>query len=259
MLEYPLLDAVTMANASLQQSIIESSKIIKEKTILNSFSKSENLDHYPDVSHSVLNKQNHAFELCSPLGLYPVVDSVEWIEKLANWGVKTLQIRIKDQTGEELENSIKQATQICKKHDIQFFVNDYWQLAIKYNAYGVHLGQEDIQIADVEAIRQAGIKIGISTHGETEFCIAKRIKPSYIAIGAVFPTDTKEVHVVGLTNLKNWVKVLKPSYPLCAIGGIGFHNIEEVLKTHVESIALVSAICSAADPKKATSKLLKLL
>ncbi|MCJ8314360.1 MAG: thiamine phosphate synthase [Saccharospirillaceae bacterium] len=257
LMDYPVNDAVTMANASLQKSIKTSEYKINGFNILKSFSKSIDLNDYPDVSHCILKTQNKAFELCAPLELYPVVDSVLWIKKLAQWGVKTLQIRIKDQTGEELENSIKQATLICKEHDIQFFVNDYWQLAIKYNAYGVHLGQEDIQVADIELIRKAGVKIGISTHGETEFCIAKSIKPSYIAIGAIFPTDTKEVQVVGLDNLSKWVEVLTPNYPLCAIGGIGFKNIKTVLDSQVGSVALVSAICSANEPQKATKSLLE--
>ena len=256
LIEYPINDALTMANASLQQSIKTSDYKINGFNILKSFGKSLDLNDYPDVSYDILNTQNNAFELCSPLGLYPVVDSVLWVEKLAQWGVKTLQIRIKDQSGEELEDSIKQATQICKKYDIQFFVNDYWRLAIKYNAYGVHLGQEDIQVADIEAIQKAGVKIGISTHGETEFCIAKSIKPSYIAIGAIFPTNTKEVQVVGLHNLNKWVHVLKPNYPLCAIGGIGFENIKTVLDSQVGSVALVSAICSSLNPEKATQQLL---
>ena len=256
LMDYSINDAITMANASLQQSIKASKFNIKGFSVLKSFSKSVNLNDYPDVSQCILKTQNKPFELCAPLGLYPVVDSVQWVEKLAKWGVKTLQIRIKDQTGDALENSIKQATRICKANNIQFFVNDYWRLAIKYKAYGVHLGQEDIQVADIEAIRQAGVKIGISTHGETEFCIAKSIKPSYIAIGAVFPTNTKEVQVVGLDNLNKWVEVISPNYPLCAIGGIGFNNIETVLKSNVQSVALVSAICSSSDPKQATTKLL---
>ena len=254
--QYVLNDAITMANASLQQAMKATDFEINGLHILKSFNKSNDLSDFPDVSHHILNKQNNAFELCSPLELYPVVDSVQWIEKLASWGVKTLQLRIKDQKGEALENSIKHAVTICKKHNIQFFVNDYWQLAIKYNAYGVHLGQEDIQTADFEAIRKSGVKIGISTHGETEFCIAKSIKPSYIAIGAIFPTNTKKVQVVGLENLNTWVDILSPNYPLCAIGGIGFESIETVLKSNVKSVALVSAICAASDPKMATKNLL---
>ncbi|BCE01248.1 thiamine phosphate synthase [Marinicellulosiphila megalodicopiae] len=256
LLEYPINDAITMANASLQKSIKDTHVSIDGFYILKQFSKSEDLNDFPDVSHHVLNKQQIPFELCEPLGLYPVVDSVKWIKTLAGWGVKTLQIRIKDQAGEQLEQSIKQCVEICHKHNIQFFVNDYWELAIKYQAYGVHLGQEDIQIADIEAIRKAGVKIGISTHGEMEFCIAKSIKPSYIAIGAIFPTNTKEVQVVGLDNLNKWVTILKVHYPLCAIGGIGFNNIETVLKSNVGSVALVSAICSADNPELATQKLL---
>ncbi|MFN6886558.1 thiamine phosphate synthase, partial [Proteus mirabilis] len=78
-------------------------------------------------------------------------------------------------------------------YNARLFINDYWQLAIKHHAYGVHLGQEDLDIADLDAIKQSGLCLGISTHNDTELQRAKRLLPSYIALGHIFPTTTKDM------------------------------------------------------------------
>ena len=72
----------------------------------------------------------------SRLGLYPVVDSVEWIERLLDAGVRTLQLRIKDQSDEAAEAAVAQAIALGKRYDARLFINDYWRLAIKHQAYG---------------------------------------------------------------------------------------------------------------------------
>lgn len=75
------------------------------------------------------------------LGLYPVVDSVEWIERLLQAGVRTIQLRIKDKRDEEVEADVIAAIELGRRYDARLFINDYWSLAIKHNAYGVHLGR----------------------------------------------------------------------------------------------------------------------
>lgn len=127
------------------------------------------------------------------LGLYPVVDSVDWIARLLDWGVSTLQLRIKDPQATDLEQQIQQAIELGRRYQARLFINDYWQLAIKHGAYGVHLGQEDIQTADLDALRQAGLRLGISTHDAAELAEALALKPSYVALGHIFPTQTKEM------------------------------------------------------------------
>ena len=125
------------------------------------------------------------------LGLYAVVDSVEWIERLLTAGVRTLQLRIKDRPAEEVEPAIQQAIALGHAYQARLFINDYWQLAIKHHAYGVHLGQEDLDVADLEAIRHAGLRLGLSTHDDREIDRALAFQPSYIALGHIFPTQTK--------------------------------------------------------------------
>lgn len=127
------------------------------------------------------------------LGLYPVVDSVQWIERLLDAGVRTLQLRIKDQRDEEVEADVVAAIALGRRYNARLFINDYWRLAIKHQAYGVHLGQEDLQATDLSTIRAAGLRLGVSTHDDMEIDVALAARPSYIALGHVFPTQTKQM------------------------------------------------------------------
>lgn len=194
------------------------------------------------------------------LGLYPVVDSIEWIERLLKTGVTTLQLRIKDKQPEDVEQEIIGAIKLGKQYHARLFINDYWQLAIKHQAYGVHLGQEDLDIADLNAIKHAGLRLGISTHDEAELQKAKALSPSYIALGHIFPTTTKEMpsKPQGLKALKHQVEQT-PDFPTVAIGGISLERVPDVVATGVGSVALVSAITKAPDWQQVTRKLLELV
>jgi len=193
------------------------------------------------------------------LGLYPVVDRVAWIERLLAAGVRTIQLRIKDLPEEAVEEDIAAAVALGKRYRARLFINDYWRLAIKYDAYGVHLGQEDLDIADLDAIYRAGLRLGLSTHDDVELDRALVERPSYIALGHVFPTQTKEMpsSPQGLAELRRHVARLS-GISTVAIGGISLQKAPEVLATGVGSIAVVSAITQAADWQEATAKLLAL-
>ncbi|EKK4083260.1 thiamine phosphate synthase [Cronobacter dublinensis] len=193
------------------------------------------------------------------LGLYPVVDSVEWIARLLEAGVRTLQLRIKDKTDADVEADVRAAIDLGKRYHARLFINDYWRLAIKHQAYGVHLGQEDLQTADLNAIRAAGLRLGVSTHDDMEIDVALAVRPSYIALGHVFPTQTKQMPSApqGLAQLAAHVQRLG-DYPAVAIGGISLARAPAVLETGVGSIAVVSAITQAADWRAATQQLLEL-
>ncbi|STD17342.1 thiamine phosphate synthase [Cronobacter sakazakii] len=193
------------------------------------------------------------------LGLYPVVDSVEWVTRLLDAGVRTLQLRIKDKTDAEVETDIAAAITLGQRYHARLFINDYWRLAIKHQAYGVHLGQEDLQTADLDAIRNAGLRLGVSTHDDMEIDVALAVRPSYIALGHVFPTQTKQMPSApqGLAQLAAHVKRLG-DYPTVAIGGISLERAPAVLETGVGSIAVVSAITQAPDWRGATQRLLEL-
>lgn len=182
-----------------------------------------------------------------PLGFYPIVNRFEWLEKMLPLGVSTIQLRIKDLTGEDLEREIAQASAYAKQFDARLFINDYWQLALKYNAYGVHLGQEDLEAADLKALADAGIRLGVSTHCYREVACALSLRPSYMAIGPIHATTTKAMKFEpqGLEALRRWRKTLP--YPLVAIGGIFLDNASEVLACGADGIAVVRDITQAAD------------
>ncbi|NTS77132.1 thiamine phosphate synthase [Catenovulum sp. SM1970] len=184
------------------------------------------------------------------LGLYPVVDSVEWIERLLKAGVKTIQIRLKNKTNDELESAIARAVELQNQYQARLFINDYWQLAIKHKAYGVHLGQEDILDANLAEIKAAGLRLGISTHGYYEMLKVAQLKPSYLAIGAIYPTVTKDMtgQIQGLDRLEKFVKLL-PDMPFVAIGGINLTRAVDVAATGVGSIAVVTAITLSEQPE----------
>lgn len=194
------------------------------------------------------------------LGLYPVVDSVAWISRLLDTGVTTIQLRIKDLPEIAVEEDVVAAITLAKRYQARLFINDYWRLAIRHGAYGVHLGQEDLVDADLAAIRQAGLRLGVSTHDDSELARALAVNPSYIALGHIFPTQTKQMPSApqGLAELKRHVAGLADR-PTVAIGGISIDRVPAVLACGVGSIAVVSAITQAPDWRVATAQLLRLI
>jgi len=196
----------------------------------------------------------------TPLGIYPVVDRSEKLEPLYRCGITTAQLRVKDMQGDELEKEIVEAIKISNRYNARLFINDYWQLAIKHQAYGIHLGQEDIIEADIKAIHQADIRLGISTHTPKEIKIALDIKPSYVAIGQIFETTSKEMkyNPVGIEDLKRWAEMVE--YHIVAIGGINIDNIELVLKSKsANGIAMISGVLADGKiSKEKTKKLIEL-
>lgn len=188
------------------------------------------------------------------LGLYPIVDSTAWVKRLLPLGVKTIQLRIKNNP--HVESEIQQSILLARQYEARLFINDYWELAIRHGAYGVHLGQEDLKEADVEKIRRAGLRLGVSTHCYDEVTCADAVQPSYIACGPIYHTTSKIMSFSpqGIERLKHWRRTLK--YPLVAIGGITQERLLDVLETGVDGIALISAITQADDPEGATRQLL---
>ncbi len=206
-------------------------------------------------------QESAAFPDCGgELGLYPVMPSAEWIQKLLPLGVTTIQLRVKDKSPEATEAEIVRAIAASRRYNARLFINDYWQLAIKHGAYGVHLGQEDLDIADIGAIRAAGLRLGVSNHSYYELARAQGLRPSYLALGPIFPTTTKAMKFAdqGLDQLRRWSQLLRPVYTLCAIGGIDQARAPQVLATGVGSCALVSAITQAPDYRAATAALMAL-
>ena len=252
-------DALILAHAYTQQGLRHAYQVGQGAGPISNKGWPTQLSDYPCVSHSSAYSPPAPFASCNTnaLGLYPVIDSAAWLQKLLTAGVRTIQLRIKNIHGDHLLATLTKAIALGKKYNARLFINDHWQQAIQLGAYGVHLGQEDIDTADIEALRNAGLRLGVSTHSEYEWGRALALRPSYIALGAVYPTQTKPAQVIGLNNLKRWVPLLQQHYLVTAIGGINPQNIDDVLATQVGSIALVTAITQAEDYVTTTQSLLK--
>jgi thiamine-phosphate pyrophosphorylase len=190
-----------------------------------------------------------AFATCpKDLGLYVVAPSAEWVGKLAHAGVKTIQLRFKSEDPIRIEEEVEQAIHLVKNFACHLWINDHWEAAIKHQAYGVHLGQEDLAHADFLTLQKAGLRLGISTHGYAEIVRALSFQPSYIALGAIFPTTLKKMATApqGLGRLRRYAQLLK-DYSLVGIGGVDASNIASVIDCGVGSAALVRAVIGADD------------
>jgi thiamine-phosphate pyrophosphorylase len=128
-------------------------------------------------------------------------------------------------------------------------VNDYWRAAIVAGARHLHLGQEDLLTADVGAIREAGLTLGLSTHDDDELDTALRAKPDYVALGPIFPTTLKSMRFApqGIPKITEWKKRVG-AIPLVAIGGIKLEQAAEIYAAGADSIAVVSDVTQNDEP-----------
>ena len=207
------------------------------------------------------NMNPNAFAECPKrLGLYGVMPDADWVKRMVDAELPTVQLRFKSEDRSKIRKQIRAAVEAVKDSKTLLFINDYWDEAIDAGAYGVHLGQEDMEEANLEEIRVAGLRLGLSTHGYAEMVYADRFCPSYIAMGAIFPTNLKKMVTApqGLGRLYQYAKLMS-NYPLVAIGGIDQDSIRAVSKSGVGSVAVVRAITQAKDPKAAIKHLQELM
>lgn len=202
-----------------------------------------------------------AFPKCpNALGLYGVLPSAEWVSRMARAGVPTVQLRFKSTDTQAIRAEVQAAVEAVKGTSALLFINDHWQAAIDAGAYGIHVGQEDLdglEGSHLDAIRSSGLRLGVSTHGYAEMVRAHAVQPSYIALGAVFPTTLKRMATApqGVARLQAYVQLMQ-QYPLVAIGGIAAEQFSEIRATGVGSIAVVRALVNAPDPEAAAKHLL---
>ena len=181
---------------------------------------------------------------------YPVFDNAAWVTRAVPLGVKLVQLRIKDAPEEVLRAEITTALNLCRQHGALLVVNDHWQLAIELGADWLHLGQEDLDSADIPAIRAAGLKLGLSTHDHAELDRALALAPDYIALGPVYPTILKKMKWTeqGLDRLTEW-KARIGDIPLCAIGGMSVARAPGAFAAGADTVAAVTDITLNADPE----------
>lgn len=202
------------------------------------------------------------FKACPmDLGFYPVLDSSEWIERALSLGVRTLQLRIKDKSRSDLYEEIERSVRLARKYAARLFIDDHYELAAKAGAYGVHLGMEDLRTADLDFILKAGMRLGVSTHGPYELMKAIALKPSYVALGHIFPTNTKAMpsKPQGLWKLSREVRLIRSAgISATAIGGITLANAGILKEMGLLSAAVVTAVTKADDPDAAVRSWLEI-
>lgn len=190
---------------------------------------------------------------------YPILDNADWIERLVPLGIKLVQLRSKDLSKEETRYEIIRSRDICKAHDCQLIVNDYWQMAIEEGCDYVHLGQEDLDDADVPALRKAGIKLGLSTHDHSELERALSQNPYYVALGPVYPTILKKMKWTeqGLDRVSEWKKLVGDT-PLVGIGGLSVERAQGVLGAGADIVSVVTDITLNENPEARTLEWIKI-
>jgi thiamine-phosphate pyrophosphorylase len=183
--------------------------------------------------------------------VYPIVDSAAWIRRLLPAGVRLVQLRIKDRSAGQLRADIRESQARCERAGAQLVVNDHWQLALEEGCDFVHLGQGDLDTADLQALRRAGVRIGISTHDEAELARALKLEPDYIALGPIYPTLLKVMAFApqGLGRIGEWKRRIG-AIPLVAIGGITLERLPGVLAAGADSAAVVTDIVRNPEPEK---------
>jgi thiamine-phosphate pyrophosphorylase len=184
-----------------------------------------------------------------PDRFYPVVDTLAWVERLTRLGVGTIQLRAKDLDDSQSLQIVTDALAITKGTQARLVVNDYWRAAIVAGAKHLHLGQEDLAGADLAAIREAGLSLGISTHDDAELATALDARPDYVALGPIFFTTLKSMRFEpqGIPKITEWKQRIG-TIPLVAIGGIKLEHAAEIFAAGADSIAVVSDVTQNADP-----------
>jgi thiamine-phosphate pyrophosphorylase len=181
---------------------------------------------------------------------YPIFDSAAWVAQMLPLGVRLVQLRVKDRPEPELRAEIRRARALCAAAGAQLVVNDHWRLAIEEGCDFVHLGQDDLDGADLAAIRRAGIRLGVSTHDEAELDRALGLRPDYVALGPVYPTILKAMkwHEQGLDRVREW-KGRVGALPLVAIGGLSVERAAGVFAAGADIASVVTDITLNSDPE----------
>ncbi len=181
---------------------------------------------------------------------YPIFDDADWLGRTLPLGVKLVQLRIKERPADEIRRQIVRSKELCARHGAVLVVNDYWQAAIDAGCDFVHLGQEDLDTADVAAIRKAGLRLGVSTHDHAELERGLALDPDYVALGPVYPTILKVMKwkEQGLERVTEWKRRIG-ARPLVAIGGMTVERAGGVFAAGADIISVVTDITLDADPE----------
>jgi thiamine-phosphate pyrophosphorylase len=190
---------------------------------------------------------------------YQIVDGAQWLERLLPVGVKLVQVRVKDLAPDALRREIVRSRDLCARFGATLIVNDFWREAIDLDCDYIHLGQEDLDGADMAEIRRARLRVGISTHSHEELERALSFDPDYVALGPVFPTTLKKMPWApqGHARVTEWKQRIG-KIPLVAIGGLTVERAHDVYAAGADSIAVVSDVLSNPSPEARAAQWLAL-
>ncbi len=170
-------------------------------------------------------------------------------------GCRMVQLREKEWPSGALLPLAERLRARCRAAGVTFMVNDRVDLALVVDADGVHLGQDDLPPRAARPLLRPGMILGVSTHSVEQARAAQAAGSDYVAVGSMFPTSTKAgFELVGpelVRALRGEIRV-----PLIAIGGISAENVAPVIRAGADGVAVISAVCAAADPEAATRRLL---
>jgi thiamine-phosphate pyrophosphorylase len=180
---------------------------------------------------------------------YPIFDNADWLERMVPLGVRLTQLRMKDRPEPETRAEIRRAKALCDRYGATLVVNDHWRIAIEEGCDWIHLGQEDLDTADIGAIRAAGLRLGVSTHDKAELARALALSPDYVALGPIWPTILKKMkwHRQGVERLTEW-RARIGEIPLVAIGGLSIDRADQAFAAGADVVSVVTDITLNPDP-----------
>lgn len=187
-------------------------------------------------------------------------DTIKTVQEALKGGVDIVQLREYSLPDSELLTMARQVRVLTKAHNALFIVNNRPDIARLSDADGVHLGQDDLPVAEARKILGEGKLVGVSTHGMDQARKAVADGADYIGVGPVYPTQTKKNVVLAVTL--DYVKQVAASglnLPFFAIGGIKLHNLEEVLKAGARRVAVVTGIVKTLNVQKVSAEFKEIL
>ncbi|MCL7747178.1 thiamine phosphate synthase [Halalkalibacter alkaliphilus] len=186
-------------------------------------------------------------------------DLVEVMEEAILGGVDIIQLRDKTSSKRDVLNKAKSLRELTRKHDVLFIVNDHIDVALAVDADGIHIGQDDLPLAEARKIMGQDKIIGLSTHKIEEAREAEAGGADYIGVGPIFHTNSKVDVVDPVTTEYIKQVVAEINIPFVAIGGIKLHNVDQVLDAGATRICMISEIVGAKDVKGVCQQFTKIL
>jgi thiamine-phosphate pyrophosphorylase len=197
--------------------------------------------------------------------LYLVLDSAprrhtlpDLVRAAAAGGVEVVQLRDKHLADDELMAVAHAARALCEQLGVLLIVNDRPFVALEAGADGVHVGQEDMPVAEVRELVGADVLVGLSTHAPGEIDAVDPALVDYIGVGPIHATPTKPGRAAVGVQLVRYAAEHAP-VPLFAIGGLDAHNLGEAIEAGARRACVLRAITDAEDPQAAARELAALL